>query len=225
MRLDHRLQPISLTIRADERVVLLGASGSGKTTLIKLCNGSLHPSGGTIHWHGLSLKTLPRHERRSIGTFWQDLRLVEELSVVQNINSGALGRHGLIWALRNLLGVIERDACLAVMHQVQLEPSLLKRAVTQLSGGQRQRVALARLLRQRPELVLADEPLSALDPVIANEVLTTLLSLPGCLISLHRPDLIHRFERVLGLRNGALVLDAAPKTISNTQLEWLYGRP
>ena len=225
MRLDHRLQPISLTIRADERVVLLGASGSGKTTLIKLCNGSLHPSGGTTHWHGLSLKTLPRHERRSIGTFWQDLRLVEELSVVQNINSGALGRHGLIWALRNLLGVIERDACLAVMHQVQLEPSLLKRAVTQLSGGQRQRVALARLLRQRPELVLADEPLSALDPVIANEVLTTLLSLPGCLISLHRPDLIHRFERVLGLRNGALVLDAAPKTISNTQLEWLYGRP
>ncbi len=225
MRLDHRLQPISLTIRADERVVLLGASGSGKTTLIKLCNGSLHPSGGTIHWHGLPLKTLPRHERRSIGTFWQDLRLVEELSVAQNINSGALGRHGLIWALRNLLGVIERDACLAVMHQVQLEPSLLKRAVTQLSGGQRQRVALARLLRQRPELVLADEPLSALDPVIANEVLTTLLSLPGCLISLHRPDLIHRFERVLGLRNGALVLDAAPKTISNTQLEWLYGRP
>ena len=225
MRLDHRLQPISLTIRADERVVLLGASGSGKTTLIKLCNGSLHPSGGTIHWHGLPLKTLPCHERRSIGTFWQDLRLVEELSVVQNINSGALGRHGLIWSLRNLLGVIERDACLAVMHQVQLEPSLLKRAVTQLSGGQRQRVALARLLRQRPELVLADEPLSALDPVIANEVLTTLLSLPGCLISLHRPDLIHRFERVLGLRNGALVLDAAPETISNTQLEWLYGRP
>ena len=223
--LDHRLQSISLTIRADERVVLLGASGAGKTSLIKLCNGSLQPSAGTIHWHGLPLKTLPRDERRSIGTFWQDLRLVEELSVVQNINSGALGRHGLIWALRNLLGVIERDACLAVMHQVQLEPSLLKRAVTQLSGGQRQRVALARLLRQRPELVLADEPLSALDPVIANEVLTTLLSLPGCLISLHRPDLIHRFERVLGLRNGALVLDAAPETISNTQLEWLYGRP
>jgi phosphonate transport system ATP-binding protein len=167
---------------------------------------------------------LPRHERRSIGTFWQDLRLVEELSVVQNINSGALGRHGLIWALRNLLGVLEKDACLAVMQEVHLNPSLLKRAVTELSGGQRQRVALARLLRQSPELVLADEPLSALDPVIARDVLDTLLSLPGCLISLHRPDLIHRFERVLGLRNGALVLDAAPDMISKTQLEWLYGR-
>ena len=224
MSLDQRLQPISLTIRADERVVLLGSSGAGKTTLIKLCNGSLQPSQGTIHWHGHPLKSLPRHERRSLGTFWQDLRLVEELSVVQNINSGALGRHGLMWALRNLLGVIEKDACLKVMHQVHLEPSLLKRSVTQLSGGQRQRVALARLLRQRPQLVLADEPLSALDPVIARDVLDTVLSLPGCLISLHRPDLIHRFERVLGLRNGAVVLDAAPGTISTSQIEWLYGR-
>jgi phosphonate transport system ATP-binding protein len=213
--LDQRLQTTSLTIRADERVVLLGASGAGKTTLIKLCNGSLQPSRGALQWRGQPLKRLPRHERRSIGTFWQDLRLVEELSVVQNINSGALGRHGLIWALRNLLGVLE---------EVHLNPSLLKRAVTELSGGQRQRVALARLLRQSPELVLADEPLSALDPVIARDVLDTLLSLPGCLISLHRPDLIHRFERVLGLRNGALVLDAAPDMISKTQLEWLYGR-
>ena len=224
MSLDQRLQPTSLTIRADERVVLLGASGAGKTTLIKLCNGSLQPSRGDLHWRGQPLKRLPRHERRSIGTFWQDLRLVEELSVVQNINSGALGRHGLIWALRNLLGVLEKDACLAVMQEVHLNPSLLKRAVTELSGGQRQRVALARLLRQSPELVLADEPLSALDPVIARDVLEILLSLPGCLISLHRPDLIHRFERVLGLRNGALVLDAAPDMISKTQLEWLYGR-
>jgi ABC-type dipeptide/oligopeptide/nickel transport system ATPase subunit len=65
----------------------------------------------------------------------------------------------LLWALRNLLGVLDKDACLTVMHQVHLEPSLLNRAVTQLSGGQRQRVALARLLRQRPELGLADEPL------------------------------------------------------------------
>ena len=224
MSLDQRLQPTSITIRSDERVVLLGASGAGKTTLIKLCNGSLQPSMGALQWRGKPLKRLPRHERRSIGTFWQDLRLVEELSVVQNINSGALGRHGLIWALRNLLGVLEKDACLAVMQEVHLNPSLLKRAVTELSGGQRQRVALARLLRQSPELVLADEPLSALDPVIARDVLDTLLSLPGCLISLHRPDLIHRFERVLGLRNGALVLDAAPDMISKTQLEWLYGR-
>jgi len=84
-------------------------------------------------------------------------------------------------------------------------------------------VALARLLHQRPELVLADEPLSALDPTLAADVLNTLLLSPGCLISLHRPDLIHRFDRVLGLRHGALVIDAAPESIHRDQLEWLYA--
>jgi phosphonate transport system ATP-binding protein len=109
------------------------------------------------------------------------------------------------------------------MNQVKLEANLLEQPVRELSGGQRQRVALGRLLHQQPELVLADEPLSALDPTLAEDVLNTLLLSPGCLISLHRPDLIHRFDRVLGLRDGALVIDAAPDTIHRDQLEWLYA--
>ena len=221
--LGQRLRPITLTLRADQRVVLLGASGAGKTTLLKLCNGALKPEAGSVHWCGQPLRQLTRRQRRRIGTLWQDLRLVEELSVIQNINSGALGRHGLFWALRNLLGPLDPDTCLALMHQVNLEPELLEQPVRELSGGQRQRVALGRLLHQQPELVLADEPLSALDPTLAKEVLNTLLLLPGCLISLHRPDLIQRFDRVLGLRHGALVIDAAPDSIHRDQLEWLYA--
>ena len=221
--LGQRLQPITLTLRADQHVVLLGASGAGKTTLLKLCNGALSPDAGSVHWCGQPHQRLSRRQRRSMGTLWQDLRLVEELSVIQNINSGALGRHGLLWALRNLLGPLDQDACLAVMRQVNLDPELIQQPVRELSGGQRQRVALARLLHQRPELVLADEPLSALDPTLAADVLNTLLLSPGCLISLHRPDLIHRFDRVLGLRHGALVIDAAPESIHRDQLEWLYA--
>ena len=221
--LGQRLQPITLTLRADQHVVLLGASGAGKTTLLKLCNGSLNPDAGSVHWCGQPHQRLSRRQRRRIGTLWQDLRLVEELSVIQNINSGALGRHGLLWALRNLLGALDQDTCLALMHQVNLDPELLEQPIRELSGGQRQRVALARLLHQQAEMVLADEPLSALDPILAADVLNTLLLSPGCLISLHRPDLIHRFDRVLGLRDGTLVIDATPDTIHRDQLEWLYA--
>ena len=221
--LGQRLQPISLTLRADQHVVLLGASGAGKTTLLKLCNGALNPDAGSVHWCGQPHQELSRRQRRRIGTLWQDLRLVEELSVIQNINSGALGRHGLLWALRNLLGSLEQNTCLALMHQVNLDPELLEQPIRELSGGQRQRVALARLLHQQAELVLADEPLSALDPTLAADVLNTLLLSPGCLICLHRPDLIHRFVRVLGLRYGTLVIDATPDTIHRDQLEWLYA--
>ena len=221
--LGQRLQPISLTLRADQHVVLLGASGAGKTTLLKLCNGALNPDAGSVHWCGQPHQQLSRRQRRRIGTLWQDLRLVEELTVIQNINCGALGRHGLLWALRNLLGSLEQNTCLALMHQVNLDPELLEQPIRELSGGQRQRVALARLLHQQAELVLADEPLSALDPTLAADVLNTLLLSPGCLISLHRPDLIHRFDRVLGLRNGTLVIDATPDTIHRDQLEWLYA--
>ena len=222
--LGQRLRPVSLTIRAEERVVLLGASGAGKTTLLNLCNGSLRPEAGTIRWKGYPLQGLKRQQRRRIGTLWQDLRLIDELSVIQNINSGALGRHGLLWAIRNLLGRLEPKVCLELMKAVQLEPALLMRNIQDLSGGQRQRVALARLLRQMPELVLADEPLSALDPPLAKDVLDILLTLPSCVISLHRPELMHRFDRVLGLRNGELVLDASPETVNRQVLEELFAR-
>lgn len=222
--LGQRLRPVSLTIRAEERVVLLGASGAGKTTLLNLCNGSLRPEAGTIRWKGYPLQGLKRQQRRCIGTLWQDLRLIDELSVIQNINSGALGRHGLLWAIRNLLGRLEPKVCLELMKAVQLEPALLMRNIQDLSGGQRQRVALARLLRQMPELVLADEPLSALDPPLAKDVLDILLTLPSCVISLHRPELMHLFDRVLGLRNGELVLDASPETVNRQVLEELFAR-
>lgn len=221
--LKGRLLPTDLTLRPDEHVVVLGSSGAGKTTLLNLCNGSLQPHQGSVQWNSHCIRHLNRRQRGAVGTLWQDLRLVEELTVGQNINCGALGRHGMVWALRNLMGPLDVDACLPVMSRVGLDRSLLNRPVTELSGGQRQRVALARLLRQQPQLVLADEPLSALDPVLAEDVLRILLEQTGCLVSLHRPELIHRFQRVLGLRQGELVIDAEPSSITSEQLEWLYG--
>ena len=84
---------------------------------------------------------------------------------------------------------------------------------------------MARLMRQAPRFVLADEPLSALDPILAEDVLRLLLAQPGCLVSLHRPDLIHRFDRVLGLRHGAVVFDEPADRLSEQTIQWLYSSP
>jgi len=221
--LTGRLQPLDLRINDGEATVLLGRSGAGKTSLIGLCNGSLLADQGQVLWQGQPLRRCRGALRRQIGTLWQDLRLVEELTVLQNINSGALGRHSLLWGLRNLINPPDQSIGRQVMARVGLPPSFLHQPVSTLSGGERQRVALARLLRQQPALVLADEPLSALDPRLAEDVLNLLLAQHGCLISLHRPDLMHRFQRVLGVRQGALVLDAAPSAITTEALAWLYS--
>ena len=221
--LTGRLHPTNLQLQAGERVVLLGRSGAGKSTLISLCNGALQPDQGRLLWQGQPLSQRSRRQRCQLGTLWQDLRLVEELTALQNIQAGALGRHSWLWALANLLGLVDAGSCRAAINKVGLSPQLLHQSVQQLSGGERQRVALARLLHQLPQLVLADEPLSALDPVLADDVLTTLLELPGCLISLHRPDLMHHFDRVLGLRNGALILDKPPEAVTEQEIQWLYS--
>ena len=221
--LTGRLQPLDLTIDHGERTVLLGRSGAGKSSLIGLCNGSLSPDQGHVLWRGHDLQRCRPAQRRQIGTLWQDLRLVEELTVLQNINTGALGRHSLLWGLRNLLQPLEPELGDAILSQVGLSNALRDHRVAGLSGGERQRVALARLLRQQPTLVLADEPLSALDPRLSNDVLNLLLMQSSCMVSLHRPDLMQRFQRVLGLRQGELVLDAPPSAITEATLAWLYS--
>lgn len=222
--LKGRLDCVDLELRADQRTALLGSSGAGKSTLIALANGSLTPDCGQVFWADQPIEHLPRRRRREIGTLWQDLRLVEELTALQNINAGALGRHSLLWALRNLCDSnFCRSTCRTLMAEVGLTDQLLDQPIQQLSGGQRQRVAMARLLRQQPLFVLADEPLSALDPVLAEDVIRILLNRSGCLVSLHRPDLMHRFDRVLGLRHGALVFDVAGDGLSPEQIAWLYS--
>lgn len=233
-----RLFNLSLRIHRGERVALLGPSGAGKSSLISVINGSLTPHQGTVLWRGKSLRQRTRRQRCEIGTLWQDLRLIEELSVGQNINAGVLGRRGLPWALANLLFTIGAAPCLQCLRQAGLDPQVLApegldRPVQQLSGGQRQRVALARLFRQQPSLLLADEPLASLDPAIAAEVLDRLLekNADGSLIhgaqavvvSLHRPDLIHRFDRVLALREGRLRIDAPATAVMPADLEDLYA--
>ncbi|MFM7264741.1 MAG: ATP-binding cassette domain-containing protein [Cyanobium sp.] len=225
-----RLHDLNLCLRAGERVALLGPSGAGKSTLVAVANGLLPPTAGTVLWEGhppLPAGRARRRQRSRIGTLWQDLRLIEELSVQQNLNAGRLAAWGPGRALLNLLSPLESDACRAVLRRVELDPALLDQPVAYLSGGQRQRVAIARLLRQEPTLVLADEPLASLDPRLANELLALLLALATpprtLLLALHRPDLLAGFDRVVGLRQGHLEFDLPTAAVTEERLQTLYA--
>ena len=217
-----RLDGVCLQVRAGERVALLGPSGAGKSTLLAVANGLLSPEQGAVLWEGRPpsrRRRIRRLQQARIGTLWQDLRLIEALTVQQNLNAARLAEWGWPRALLNLFVPIETAANAAALNRVDLGAELLNQPVVALSGGQRQRVALARLLRQEAWLLLADEPLSGLDPRLAEELLELLLRQVspsrGLLLSLHRPDLLAGFDRVIGLRDGRLLFDHPATALSS----------
>ena len=120
-----RLRALSLQLQAGDRVALLGRSGAGKSSLLAVINGSLRPESGLVRFKGVPLPSLTRRQRAEIGTLWQDLRLIEELSIGQNVNAGALARHRLGWALANLLFRIGSESSRHCLRQAGLEEALL----------------------------------------------------------------------------------------------------
>jgi phosphonate transport system ATP-binding protein len=227
-----RLDGVSLTLAAGERLALLGPSGAGKSTLLAVANGLLTPQSGTVLWQGDAPARSRRRRRLQqarIGTLWQELRLIEELTVQQNLNAARLAHWGWPRALLNLLLPLESGVCAEVLRLVGLDPALLDQPISALSGGQRQRVAIARLLRQEPRLLLADEPLASLDPRLARELLKLLLrqgeAPRGLLLSLHRPDLLTGFDRAIGLRAGRVLFDRPAGQIDAALLRELYVAP
>lgn len=219
---------------AGERVAVVGPSGAGKSTLLGLANGAVAPTAGTVEvldadLGGLSGRAL-RRLRARVGTVHQHLELVGQLRVVHNVNAGRLGSwpaSRAAWSMVRPQGLPE---VLEALERVGLADRVFERT-ERLSGGQRQRVAVARLLVQRPELVLADEPASALDPALADRVLGLLAGLAvdrgGALVAcLHDPALALRHcTRVVGLVAGRVVLDAPAAALSVGDLADFYGAP
>ncbi len=238
---------IDIAIRAGERVALLGSSGAGKSTLLRLMNGLVRPSRGSVSVFGKNLNALSgsalRTTRAQIATVPQGAALPGSLRVVHNVNAGRLGEWPTWKALASLLRPRDQHRVAAALATVDLEGYEWRRT-DGLSGGEQQRVAIARALVQRPRIVLADEPVSSLDPTLAAEALRALVDAAPAdsnsaagksqtdptasraevvVASLHAPALaIEFFDRIIGLRNGRILFDRAASEVTQTQLDLLY---
>jgi phosphonate transport system ATP-binding protein len=225
------LTELNLHIYPGERVALVGPSGAGKSTLISLLNGSLLPSQGTLRVLSQDLARLaPRELRRvqrQVGTIYQQFHLVDNLRVIHNVNAGHLGHWSLPRAAFSLLWPQEVESAIRVLTQVGIPEKLYERT-DRLSGGQQQRVALARVLVQDPAAILADEPISNIDPERSRGIMDLLQKLSAetgktLVVSLHAIEFAYsHFQRVIGLRMGRILFDLPPKEITPDMVEKLY---
>jgi phosphonate transport system ATP-binding protein len=225
------LSGINLQIRAGERVALVGPSGAGKSTLIRLLNGTLLPTAGQVWVLGQNMAALSpgrlRRLQRHIGTVYQQFHLVDNLRVVHNVNAGHLGRWPFVKAVLSLVWPFEVQTAATALAQVGIPEKLYERT-DRLSGGQQQRVAIARVLVQQPQAILADEPIASLDPERSREIMDLLrrLSLTGgktLVASLHAIEFARsHFDRVVGLRQGRLLFDVPAGAISPEMMATLY---
>lgn len=228
---NRALEGVDLVVRAGERVALVGPSGAGKTTLLRLCNAGTAPSRGAVSVLGVDLgaasPTQLRAVRRRIGTVPQQLHLVGPLRVVHNVNAGRLGAWSAARAVRSLVRPVEVGTARQALAQVGIAGKLFERT-DRLSGGEQQRVALARVLVQQPDLILADEPVASLDPARAEEVMDLLADVVAeqartLLVSLHDFDLARRrCDRVVGLRHGRMVFDLPAPDVTEEHGAALY---
>lgn len=227
------LDSVKLNIGAGEQVALIGPSGSGKTTLLRVLNTTLRQDAGTFSVFGKNPEQLSQKElrtvRSTIATIPQHLGLVPNLSALQNVILGQGGRRGTFRSIRDLLFPISTDkiAIHEMLDRVGIEEKLFSR-VSELSGGQKQRVAIARALFQEPEALLADEPVSSVDPARARDTIRLFRELSDELgftlcVSLHDVDLAREyFPRLIGLRAGKIVFDGAPDDLKGDALRELY---
>ncbi len=225
------LEDISFKVEAGERVALVGPSGAGKSTLIRLLNGTLFATSGEVRVLGQSLDKLSARALRKvqsrIGTIYQQFNLVDNLRVVHNINAGHLAQWSFSRSLVSLIRPVEIQTAFNALEQVGIPEKLYERT-DRLSGGQQQRVAIARVLVQNPEAILADEPISNLDPELSKEIMDLLLDLSHrsgktLFSSLHAIEFAQsHYERIIGLRRGQILFDSTTDLVSETMINSLY---
>jgi phosphonate transport system ATP-binding protein len=226
------LRDISITFPDRGITAVIGPSGTGKSTLIRCINRLVEPTAGTILFHGRDLAQLRgkalRESRRRIGMVFQEYNLVERLTVMENVLSGRLGYVSPFKAWLRKYPQEDVNAAWELLDTVGLTPFANQRADT-LSGGQRQRVGIARAIMQGPQLLLADEPTSSLDPKTSVEIMELMVRLAKIrripvILNIHNVPLAKRFaNHVIGMAGGAVVYDGPPGGLTDDHLKLIYG--
>jgi phosphonate transport system ATP-binding protein len=226
------LDDLDFSILEGERVAIIGPSGAGKTTLFRLLSAVIQPDAGTVTTLGHETSRLRgralRRLRREVGVLYQNDNLIQNLRVVHNVLMGRLGSWWLPRAVLSLFWPQQLQEARNALAEVELEHKLWSMP-GELSGGQQQRVAIARLIVQRPRVMLADEPVSQLDIRLGREIIELLSGIATrmgttLLVNLHTLELLHgHFGRVIALREGKLFWQGSPAEISRDLLRDLYG--
>ena len=226
------LDDISFTVKRGEFLVLLGLSGSGKSTLLRCINRLIEPTAGQIQFDGIdvtkaSAKQL-RQLRRRMAMIFQQFNLVKRSTVLTNVLSGRLGYANPGASAIHKFPKEDLDAAVANLERVGIPEQAYKRA-DELSGGQQQRVGIARALMQKPDLLMADEPVSALDPATSHSIMQYLELMNRedgvtVIASLHFLSLARRYgTRILALKDGKIVFEGSPAEIDAAKFKEIYG--
>ena len=226
------LKNVNLTIDQGEFVAIIGLSGAGKSTLIRTINRMIDITEGQLIVDGVDVMTLHgksmRRFRRKIGMIFQSFNLVTRSTAINNVLTSMVPDMGFF---RVLLGLFTKEQKMQALEALD-KVGILDKAYTrcdQLSGGQQQRVALARTLNQSPSIILADEPVAALDPVTAHQVMSDFKRINeelniSVLINIHHVDLALKYAtRVIGIRAGEIVYDGPSSQVTQAVLDSIYN--
>ncbi|MEN8180400.1 MAG: phosphonate ABC transporter ATP-binding protein [Pseudomonadota bacterium] len=227
------LDDVSFDVPQGQFVSAIGLSGSGKSTLLRCINRLVEPTAGDIIWNGRNITTASEDElrtiRRRIGMVFQHFNLVYRSSVLTNVLSGRLGYTNPAMSFFNRFPKQDIENAYKQLARVGIEEKAHQRA-DELSGGQQQRVGIARAMMQNPTIILADEPVASLDPVLAHSIMQYLEKFNKedgvtVICSLHFLDLVHRYaDRAIALNEGKLMFDGPPEEIDDERFKDIYGK-